>query len=255
MSRTVSDFLFERHQEWGGPSDFRLSWRGHQRNNGSLRKARRENRSRPGPARRNGRVHGLRAREVYRGEVGVCLARSGPGAIHLLNGLYDAKLDHVPVVAIVGQSATTAIGGNYQQEVDLNVLMKDVASEHCYTASKKPVKCTPHSTSMNALHVNGGNPRTRPSGPRSSRARRRAVRFETTLRISSNGAPSNRRGAVTSVRIRCCTMCGAKRASPAESSGDSTAAKSESMPAANQSVRSSGQRRACKTRKRCAATA
>ena len=63
----------------------------------------------------------------FTGEVGVCLATSGPGAIHLLNGLYDAKMDHAPVVAIVGQSARTAIGGDYQQEVDLPSLFKDVA--------------------------------------------------------------------------------------------------------------------------------
>ena len=55
----------------------------------------------------------------FTGEVGVCLATSGPGAIHLLNGLYDAKLDHQPVVAIVGQRHGSALGGNYQQEVDL----------------------------------------------------------------------------------------------------------------------------------------
>jgi pyruvate dehydrogenase (quinone) len=67
--------------------------------------------------------------------VGVCLATSGPGAIHLLNGLYDAKLDHQPVVAIVGQSATTALGSQYQQEVDLQTLFKDVASEYCVTVS------------------------------------------------------------------------------------------------------------------------
>jgi pyruvate dehydrogenase (quinone) len=63
------------------------------------------------------------------GEVGVCMATSGPGAIHLLNGLYDAKLDHAPVVAIVGQQKTMSLGGNFQQEVDLNTLFKDVASE------------------------------------------------------------------------------------------------------------------------------
>jgi pyruvate dehydrogenase (quinone) len=63
------------------------------------------------------------------GEVGVCMATSGPGAIHLLNGLYDAKLDHQPVVAIVGQQKRTSLGANYQQEVDLNTLFKDVASE------------------------------------------------------------------------------------------------------------------------------
>jgi pyruvate dehydrogenase (quinone) len=63
------------------------------------------------------------------GDVGVCMATSGPGAIHLLNGLYDAKLDHQPVVAIVGQQKTMSLGSNYQQEVDLNTLFKDVASE------------------------------------------------------------------------------------------------------------------------------
>jgi pyruvate dehydrogenase (quinone) len=74
------------------------------------------------------------AHAKYTGEVGICLATSGPGAIHLLNGLYDAKMDHVPVVAIVGQAATTALGGSYQQEVDLQVLMQDV-SAYAYTVS------------------------------------------------------------------------------------------------------------------------
>lgn len=68
------------------------------------------------------------------GRLGVCLATSGPGAIHLLNGLYDAKMDHAPVLAIVGQSARTAIGGDYQQEVDLSSLFKDVAHEYVHTA-------------------------------------------------------------------------------------------------------------------------
>ena len=66
----------------------------------------------------------------FSGRVGVCMATSGPGAIHLLNGLYDAKLDHVPVVAIVGQTARSAVGGAYQQEVDLKSLYKDVASDY-----------------------------------------------------------------------------------------------------------------------------
>jgi pyruvate dehydrogenase (quinone) len=66
----------------------------------------------------------------FTGRLGVCMATSGPGAIHLLNGLYDAKLDHVPVVAIVGQTAQSAMGGSYQQEVDLMSLFKDVASDY-----------------------------------------------------------------------------------------------------------------------------
>lgn len=72
------------------------------------------------------------AHAKFTGEVGVCLATSGPGAIHLLNGLYDAKLDHQPVVAIVGQSARMAMGGDYQQEVDLVSLFKDVAHEYVH---------------------------------------------------------------------------------------------------------------------------
>jgi pyruvate dehydrogenase (quinone) len=74
------------------------------------------------------------AHAKFTGQVGLCYATSGPGAIHLLNGLYDAKMDHVPVVAIVGQQARTAIGANYQQEVDLQTLFKDVASEYVATA-------------------------------------------------------------------------------------------------------------------------
>ena len=66
----------------------------------------------------------------FSGNVGVCAATSGPGAIHLLNGLYDAKLDHVPVVAIVGQTERSAMGGSYQQEVDLLTLFKDVCSDY-----------------------------------------------------------------------------------------------------------------------------
>src|SRR3954470_20537089 len=75
------------------------------------------------------------AHAKFTGQVGVCLATSGPGAIHLLNGLYDAQLDHQPVVAIVGQSATTAIGGAYQQEVDLQSLFKDVARGYVVTVA------------------------------------------------------------------------------------------------------------------------
>jgi pyruvate dehydrogenase (quinone) len=70
----------------------------------------------------------------FSGKVGVCVATSGPGAIHLLNGLYDAALDHVPVVAIVGQTNRSALGGSYQQEVDLQTLFKDVCHHFVQTA-------------------------------------------------------------------------------------------------------------------------
>ncbi|HTT95633.1 MAG TPA: thiamine pyrophosphate-requiring protein [Solirubrobacterales bacterium] len=76
------------------------------------------------------------AHAKFTGEVGVCMATSGPGAIHLLNGLYDAKLDHQPVVAIVGQQARASLGGNYQQEVDLVTLFKDVAHEYVEMATE-----------------------------------------------------------------------------------------------------------------------
>ena len=74
----------------------------------------------------------------FTGQIGVCIATSGPGAIHLLNGLYDAKLDHVPVLAIVGQQNQMALGAAYQQEVDLQTLFKDVSAyaETCATPAQ-----------------------------------------------------------------------------------------------------------------------
>lgn len=75
------------------------------------------------------------AHAKFTGQVGVCLATSGPGAIHLLNGLYDAKMDHQPVVALVGQQARSALGGDYQQEVDLISLYKDVAHDYVQMAT------------------------------------------------------------------------------------------------------------------------
>lgn len=75
------------------------------------------------------------AHAKFTGQIGVCLATSGPGAIHLLNGLYDAKMDHQPVLAIIGQQARAALGGDYQQEVDLISLFKDVAHQFVHMAS------------------------------------------------------------------------------------------------------------------------
>src|SRR5919205_569222 len=73
------------------------------------------------------------AHAKFTGEVGVCIATSGPGAIQLLNGLYDAKLDHQPVVAIVGQQKRVSLGSDWLQEVDLHNLFKDVAGEFVQT--------------------------------------------------------------------------------------------------------------------------
>jgi pyruvate dehydrogenase (quinone) len=83
------------------------------------------------------------AHSKFTGEVGVCLATSGPGAIHLLNGLYDAKLDHQSVLAIVGQQARMSLGGSFQQEIDLVSLLKDVAGEYVQMATVAP---HPHRT-------------------------------------------------------------------------------------------------------------
>ncbi|WP_020015557.1 thiamine pyrophosphate-requiring protein [Promicromonospora sukumoe] len=71
----------------------------------------------------------------YGGGTGVCLATQGPGAIHLLEGLYDAKLDRKPVVAIVGQVVSTALGSGYLQEVDLQTLFKDVCAQYLQVVS------------------------------------------------------------------------------------------------------------------------
>src|SRR3954447_24947753 len=71
----------------------------------------------------------------YTGEVGVCLSTQGPGAIHLLTGLYDAKLDRKPVVAIVGQVVSTALGSGYLQEVDLQSAFKDVCGQYVQTVT------------------------------------------------------------------------------------------------------------------------
>lgn len=125
--QTVSDFMLDRLGQWGVQRVFGYPGDGI---NGLI-----------GAFGRNGTLEFVQTRHEegaafmacahakFTGQVGVCLATSGPGAIHLLNGLYDAKLDHQPVVAIVGQQARSALGGDYQQEVDLVNLFKDVAHE------------------------------------------------------------------------------------------------------------------------------
>ncbi|MFE5291164.1 thiamine pyrophosphate-requiring protein [Isoptericola sp. NPDC056618] len=78
----------------------------------------------------------------YGGGVGVCLATQGPGAVHLLNGLYDAKLDGRPVLAIVGQVVSTALGSGYQQELDLHSVLKDACAP--YLQSVTTAEQVPH---------------------------------------------------------------------------------------------------------------
>src|SRR6058998_2430746 len=133
-TQTTSDFLIRRINEWGLKRIYGYPGDGINGIMGALDRA-------------NGAVEYIQVRHEemaafmacahakFTGEVGICLATSGPGAIHLLNGLYDAKMDHASVVAIVGQQARAAIGGDYQQEVDLLSLFKDVAHEYVQMAS------------------------------------------------------------------------------------------------------------------------
>ncbi|TDC88216.1 thiamine pyrophosphate-requiring protein [Saccharopolyspora aridisoli] len=126
MADTVADYLLRRLRTWGVEHVFAYPGDGI---NGILAAW---GRADDDPRFIQARHEELAAFEAvgyakFSGEVGVCAATGGPGAIHLLNGLYDAKLDHVPVVAIVGQQASTSLGGAYQQEVDLSSLYKDVA--------------------------------------------------------------------------------------------------------------------------------
>ena len=134
MTQTTSDFLIRRINEWGLKRIYGYPGDGINGIIGALDRA-------------NGAIEYVQVRHEelaafmacahakFTGEVGICLATSGPGAIHLLNGLYDAKMDHAGVVAIVGQQARAALGGDYQQEVDLITLFKDVAHEYVHMAS------------------------------------------------------------------------------------------------------------------------
>lgn len=129
MSKQVGDFLIDRIHEWGISRIYGYPGDGINGVMGALDRA-------------DGKVEFIQVRHEemaafmacghakFTGEVGMCMATSGPGAIHLLNGLYDAKMDHQPVVAIVGQQKQTAMGASYQQEVDLLSLFKDVAHEY-----------------------------------------------------------------------------------------------------------------------------
>lgn len=81
------------------------------------------------------------AHAKFTGRPGVCIATSGPGAVHLLNGLYDARKDHMPAVAIVGQQARMSLGTDYQQEIDLTALYKDVAGHYVHRLSEPAQAC------------------------------------------------------------------------------------------------------------------
>lgn len=134
MAKTVSDYLIDRLYEWGIRRIYGYPGDGINGIMGALLRA-------------GEKVQFIQTRHEemaafmacahakFTGDIGVCMATSGPGAIHLLNGLYDARMDHQPVLAIVGQQASTALGSEYQQEVDLGTLYKDVASSFVHTVS------------------------------------------------------------------------------------------------------------------------
>jgi len=129
MAQNVADYVLERLRHWGVEVVFGYAGDGI---NGLLAAW---GRADDKPTFIQSRHEEMSAFEAvgyakFSGRVAVCVATSGPGAIHLLNGLYDAKLDHVPVVAIIGQTNRSAMGGSYQQEVDLLSLFKDVASDY-----------------------------------------------------------------------------------------------------------------------------
>jgi pyruvate dehydrogenase (quinone) len=135
VSQDVADFLLQRLRDWGVHRVYGYPGDGINAIMGAFRRA--ENEPELIQVRHEEMAAFMAcAHAKFTGEVGVCLATSGPGAIHLLNGLYDAKLDHQPVVAIVGQQARSALGGSYQQEVDLVTLYKDVAHEFVEMATE-----------------------------------------------------------------------------------------------------------------------
>lgn len=128
MQSNVSDFIVSRLNEWGVERLYGYSGDGINGVMAALARAGRPRLIQP----RHEEVAAFMAcgHAKFSDQVGVCVATSGPGAVHLLNGLYDARKDHMPVVAIVGQQARMSLGTDYQQELDLLSLFKDVASEY-----------------------------------------------------------------------------------------------------------------------------
>jgi len=137
MAETVGDFVVQRLHDWGVRRIFGYPGDGI---NGVIEALNRA----------NGKIEFIQARHEemaafmasayakFTGELGVCLATSGPGASHLITGLYDARLDHMPVLAIAGQQARAALGGHYQQELDLASMFKDVAGAFIQQAASPP---------------------------------------------------------------------------------------------------------------------
>ena len=134
MTKTVGDFIVARLGEWGVRRMFGYPGDGINGVFGALHRA--SDKMKFIQARHEEMAAFMAAAYAkFSGELGVCIATSGPGATHLITGLYDARMDHQPVLAIVGQQARRALGGHYQQELDLAALFKDVASDFVQQAS------------------------------------------------------------------------------------------------------------------------
>jgi pyruvate dehydrogenase (quinone) len=127
MAETTADFILRRMHEWGARRIYGYPGDGI---NGFLGAFERQQLQFTQVRHEEMAAFMACAHAKYTGEVGVCMATSGPGAIHLLNGLYDAKLDHQPVVAVVGQNYARAMGSHEQQEVNLLQLFSDVAGAY-----------------------------------------------------------------------------------------------------------------------------
>ena len=126
----------------------------------------------------------------FSGRLGVCLATSGPGATHLITGMYDARLDHMPLLAIAGQQARAALGGHYQQEIDLPSAYKDVAGAMVQQASVRP-KSVISSIARSALRRASvaSPPSSCPTTCRMSRMRNRRARTARFTRASASRRP------------------------------------------------------------------
>lgn len=131
---TVADFILERLRAWGIGRIYGYPGDGINGMLGALDRARKDGPRLIQVRHEESAAMMACAHAKFSGQVGVCMATSGPGAIHLLNGLYDAKADHQPVVCLIGQQRLAALGGDYQQEVDLLSLFKDVAHEYVQMA-------------------------------------------------------------------------------------------------------------------------
>ena len=143
MADRVADFIMQRAHDWGARRVYGYAGDGVGGLIGALQRMEKAHDADPGSPMiefvqvRHEEMAGLcaTAHAKFTGEVGFCLATSGPGAVHLLNGLYDARGDHMPVVALVGQQARSAMGSHYQQDLDLQSLFKDVAGAFVATAT------------------------------------------------------------------------------------------------------------------------